>query len=148
VWSRNLVNEEALSVWALSRQKQTSEMTLQWYVLLSSQQHSQISRRSHKEFNNLRNISHKLHHSPVTVSILALDHREDSRSSIYALIIMPAVNYRLYTENAQWTFQRRDFACYQLRSSHTGCYLRYNGDQTQPFVSNGTPRIEDDMTTS
>jgi hypothetical protein len=44
------------------------------------------------------------------------------------------------------TFQRHDFAGYQLGSSHTGRYLRYDGDTTQPFVSNGTSRTEDDMT--
>jgi len=44
------------------------------------------------------------------------------------------------------TFQGQDFAAYQLGSSHTGRYLRYDGDTTQPFVSNGTSRTEDDMT--
>ena len=44
------------------------------------------------------------------------------------------------------TCQRQDFAGYQLGSSHTGRYLRYDGDTTQPFVSNGTLRTEDDTT--
>jgi len=53
------------------------------------------------KFNNLRNISHTLRHGPITGSKLALGHRDDSRF-ISALLIMPADNYRLYTENAKW----------------------------------------------
>jgi len=30
VWCRNLVNEEALAHWGLSRQKQTNKQTIQW----------------------------------------------------------------------------------------------------------------------